>query len=180
MDTGLLLLRIVVGLLLAGHGAQKLFGWFGGYGIAGTGQYMESLGYRPGKVNAALAGTGELLGGLLLTVGFLTPLGAAAIVAVMINAIVAVHVGNGPWVTEGGYEYNLVLIAVALAVAAIGPGALSVDDTIGWHLWGFEWLVVALVLGGLGAATTLIARDPRASDDEADAEDTEDAGSRAA
>jgi putative oxidoreductase len=165
MDTGLLIVRLVVGLLLAGHGAQKLFGWFGGHGIAGTGQFMESLGYRPGKVNAALAGTGELVGGLFFAVGFLTPLAAAAIIAVMLNATFAVHLANGLWASEGGYEYNLVLSAVAAAVAFIGPGSVSVDDTMGWHLSGVAWGVGAIVLGGLGAAVTLVARQNRAGED---------------
>ena len=173
MDTGLLIIRLVVGLLLAAHGAQKLFGWFGGYGIAGTGQFMESLGFRPGRANAAVAGVAELGGGLLFAAGFVTPLGAAAIVGVMLNAIAAVHLRNGPWVTEGGYEYNLVLIAAAIGVAAIGPGAVSVDDTIGWHLAGFEWGVVALLLGGLGAAMTLIARQEPAAGDAGSAQEAD-------
>jgi putative oxidoreductase len=163
MDTGLLIIRIVVGLLLVGHGTQKLFGWFGGYGIPGTGQFMESLGYRPGRLNAAMAGLGEALGGLLFALGLLTPLAAAAIIAVMLNAIAAVHFKNGQWVTEGGYEYNLVLVAVALGVASAGPGDVSLDNALGWHLAGAEWGAVALILGCLGAAATLIARRPPAA-----------------
>jgi putative oxidoreductase len=159
MDTGLLIARVVVGLLLAGHGAQKLFGWFGGHGIAGTGQFMESLGYKPGRVNAALAGLGELLGGAFLAIGFLTPLAAAAIIAVMPNAIAAVHGANGPWASDGGYEYNLVLSAVAAAIAFTGPGSVSVDNAMGWHLGGVAWGLGAIVLGCLGAAVTLVARE---------------------
>jgi putative oxidoreductase len=164
MHTGLLIIRVVVGLLLVGHGTQKLFGWFGGYGIAGTGQFMESLGYRPGRLNAAAAGLGEALGGLLFALGFLTPLAAAAIIGVMINAIVTVHLRNGPWVSEGGYEYNLVLVAVALGVAFIGPGNASVDNALGWHLAGTAWGVTALVLGGLSAAVTLLSREAGATE----------------
>jgi putative oxidoreductase len=174
MHTGLLIIRVVVGLLLAGHGTQKLFGWFGGYGIPGTGQFMESLGYRPGKLNAAMAGLGEALGGLLFALGLLTPLAAAAIIAVMLNAVVAVHFKNGPWVTEGGYEYNLVLVATALGVAFTGPGKVSLDNAFGWHLAGAEWGVAALALGCVGAATTLIARRaPAAAADEGAASDAD-------
>jgi putative oxidoreductase len=169
-------LRLVVGLLLAGHGAQKLFGWYGGHGIAGTGKFFEQLGYKPGKVNAALAGLGEGLGGLLLAIGFLTPLAVAALVAVMINAIASVHAPNGLWVTEGGYEYNLVLIASALLVAFAGPGAVSFDHGLGWHLQGMIWGFGALVLGTLGASVTLVSRDQTAA--EADA--GEDAETKAA
>jgi putative oxidoreductase len=178
MDTGLLVIRVVVGLLLVGHGTQKLLGWFGGYGIAGTGQFMESLGYRPGRVNAALAGLGETLGGSLFALGLLTPLGAAAIIAVMLNAIVSVHLRNGPWVTEGGYEYNLVLSAVALGVAFTGPGTASLDNALGWNLAGVDWGLTALVLGVLGGAVTLISRRaPAAAVDEST---TADADTRAA
>jgi putative oxidoreductase len=176
MDTALLIMRVVVGLLLAGHGAQKLFGWFGGYGPSGTGQFMESLGYRPGRVHAVLAGLGETLGGVLR---FLTPLAAAAVIAVMINAIVSVHRSSGLWVTEGGYEYNLVLIVIAFAIAAIGPGTTSVDNSIGWHLWGLQWGLGALLLGGLGAVVTLVARDTDAAEAGADA-DAGDKETRAA
>ncbi|MDQ1373570.1 MAG: putative oxidoreductase [Actinomycetota bacterium] len=168
MDTGVLIIRVVVGLLLAGHGAQKLFGWFGGHGVAGTGHFMESLGFRPGKLNAALAGLGELLGGLFFAVGFLTPLAAAAMIAVMLNAIAAVHFANGVWLSDGGYEYNLVLITVAAGIAFTGPGAVSVDDKIGWHLLGVQWGIVAIVLGCLGAAVTLVARQrPAATGEDA-------------
>src|SRR5688500_10153150 len=109
MDIGLLLIRVVLGGFLAGHGLQKLFGWFGGHGIAGTGGFFETLGYRPGKRHAVLAGATELVGGVLLVVGFLTPLAAAMVVGVMVNAAGAVHWRNGLWVTEGGIEYPFVL-----------------------------------------------------------------------
>jgi putative oxidoreductase len=158
MDTGLLIIRIVIGALLVGHGTQKLFGWFGGYGVAGTGQFMESLGYRPGKLNAALAGLGEALGGLFFALGLLTPLAAAAVIAVMVNAIVAVHLRNGVWVSDGGYEYNLVLSAVAAGIAFTGPGTASLDNAFGWHLAGVEWGIAAIVLGALGAGVALVAR----------------------
>src|SRR5690242_8578993 len=98
MDLALFVLRVVVGLLLAGHGAQKLWGAFGGHGLAGTGAFFESIGMRPGRFNAQVAGTSEFLGGLLLALGLLTPLGATLIISVMTVAIITVHGKNGPWV----------------------------------------------------------------------------------
>src|SRR5437660_7323953 len=108
MDTGVFLLRIVIGLFFAGHGAQKLFGWFGGHGLQGTGGFFHGLGYRPGKPFAALAGSSEFGGGLLFALGLFTPFAAAALIGVMFNAVMAVHVKYGPVVTNGGLEYPLV------------------------------------------------------------------------
>jgi putative oxidoreductase len=154
MDLALFALRVVIGLLMAGHGAQKLFGSFGGHGITGTGQFFESLGLRPGERHARLAGLGEMGGGLLLLLGLFTPLGAAAVIGVMVVAILTVHGPKGLWVTEGGYEYNLVLIAVAFALASAGPGAWSLDNAIGVNAAGAGWGLLALaagILGGMGA-----------------------------
>ncbi|MED1822607.1 DoxX family protein [Brevibacillus agri] len=123
MDLGLLIIRLVVGLSFAGHGAQKLFGWFGGYGLKGTGGWLESIGVKPGVTMALLAGLAELVGGLLFAAGVGTWVGALLIVFTMLVAIVKVHGQNGYWVTQNGYEYNLSLIAVAIGVALIGPGA---------------------------------------------------------
>src|SRR2546429_7912916 len=109
MDFGLLVLRLVVGGLFIGHGTQKLFGWFGGYGLEGTGGFMETLGYRPGKRFAVMGGIAEAGGGLLLFLGLLTPLAAAAIIGMMINAIFAVHVENGAGGQNNGYEEPPVL-----------------------------------------------------------------------
>ncbi len=120
-----------VGGLLAGHGAQKLFGWFGGHGPAGTAEFFENVGVRPGRRNAIAAGTAEAAGGALLVAGLLTPLAGAALSSVMITAMRQVHAGNGPWVTEGGYEYNLVLIVVVAALAVLGPGVISLAGTLG-------------------------------------------------
>ena len=127
MEWGLLILRVTVGLLFAGHAMQKLAGWFGGYGIAGTGGFFESIGLKPGRTMAILAGLSELVGGLLFAVGLLTPLAAALLVLIMLISIIKVHGKHGLWVTQNGYEYNLVLIAVAIAVALIGPGYYSID-----------------------------------------------------
>ncbi|MFD2369512.1 DoxX family protein [Brevibacillus sp. GCM10020057] len=123
MDLGLLLIRLVIGLTFAAHGTQKLFGWFGGYGLKGTGGWLESIGVKPGVLMALLAGLGELVGGLLFAAGVGTWIGAILIALTMLVAIVKVHGPNGYWATQNGYEYNLALIAVAIGVALIGPGA---------------------------------------------------------
>ncbi|MBL0385156.1 DoxX family protein [Tumebacillus sp. ITR2] len=120
---GLLIIRLVIGLTFVGHGAQKLFGWFGGTGVSETGQWLESIGIKPGgKIWAVVAGACELIGGLLFAAGWMTPLGAALITIIMIDAIITVHGRNGYWLTNNGFEYNFVLIAVTIGVAFIGPG----------------------------------------------------------
>jgi putative oxidoreductase len=127
---GLLLIRLVVGLLFIGHGAQKLFGWFGGYGPKGTGGWMDSIGIKPGVFMAVLAGLMELLGGFLLAAGLFTPLAAILIALTMIGAILKVHVKNGIWVSANGYEYPLVLLTVVIGIALSGAGAYSLDALI--------------------------------------------------
>ncbi|MFG2356382.1 DoxX family protein [Streptomyces sp. NPDC048521] len=154
-DWGLLLLRLTFGLLMAAHGAQKLFGVFGGDGLTATGRAFASLGYRPGKVFALIGSLSEFLGGLGLALGLLTPLAAAAVIGVMINAMVTVTAAHGLWETDGGVEYNVSIAVVALAVAAIGPGRLSVDRFLPWGRGGWAEAALALVLGGVGAAITL-------------------------
>ena len=160
MDMGLLLLRLVVGLTMAAHGGQKLFGWFGGYGLSGTGGWLESIGFRPGKVQAAAAGTSELVGGLLLALGFLTPVGAALVITVMVVAIISVHLPKGFFVTSGGFEYNLVLLAAAAALAFTGPGVYSLDARQGLDLAGVVAGVVAVVAGLMFGGVALAARRP--------------------
>ncbi len=128
MDVGRTALRLTIGPLFVGHGTQKLFGWFGGHGLEGTGGFFESLGLRPGKRHATAAGVSEALGGALLTLGALTPVAAGMISGTMITALRKVHLGKGPWVTNGGYEYNAVLIAAMLALVETGPGRPSVDE----------------------------------------------------
>lgn len=157
----LVLLRVVVGLLFVGHGTQKLFGWFGGHGPEGTGGFLASLGYHPGKRHAVLAGLTEAGGGLLLALGFLTPLAVAAMVGVMVNAIGSAHWKQGLWVTDGGFEYPLVLAVIAAGVGLAGPGAYSVDHlfqraTAAWHPWGLGWGLVATAVG-LGSGLVLLA-----------------------
>jgi putative oxidoreductase len=154
MSLGLLVLRVVVGALFVGHGTQKLFGWFGGHGLDGTGAWMGSLGFRRGRFWAAVAGLAESLGGLLLALGFLTPLAAAAIVGVMTTAVLAVHLRNGVWNSDGGYELPLVYATAATAIAFTGPGAYSLDRVIGLAIDPVTSGIVALVLGLL--AGTLV------------------------
>ena len=124
-DVALLVLRLVVGLLFVGHGTQKLFGWFGGYGVAGTGQWLESVGIKPGKLMAAMAGASELGAGLLLILGLFIPIAALLIIATMLMSIVKVSGKNGLWVQNGGFEYNLVLIAVAAVLTLTGAGSFG-------------------------------------------------------
>jgi putative oxidoreductase len=152
MKIGRLILRLVVGGYFVGHGTQKLFGWFGGHGPAGTAQFFESLGLRPGKQHAIAAGTAEAGGGALLVLGAATPLASAALIGTMLTAIKRVHLKNGPWVTDQGYEYNLVLIAAVAALAETGPGSPSIDDARGSTMYGPKWAVLSLLLGALGAA----------------------------
>ena len=158
MSIGLLILRLVVGLSLAAHGAQKLFGWFGGYGLAGTGQFLEQLGFRPGRLYAAPAGIAEVAGGLFLAAGFLTPVAAAAVVAVMLVAAVSVHIEKGFFAHNGGYEYTLVLAGAAVALVFTGPGALSLDQALGSSRSGDTWGVAALAAGLVGGAVPLLSR----------------------
>ena len=127
VSVGLLLLRVVIGVAFIGHGAQKLFGWFGGYGPKGTGGWMESIGIRPGVAMAVAAGIMELVGGVLFTAGLLTPVAAVLIAATMLGAIIKVHAPNGFWSTSNGIEFPLTVLVVAVAVALTGPGSISLD-----------------------------------------------------
>lgn len=150
MDLVLLVLRIVVGGLFVGHGAQKLFGAFGGHGLAGTAGFFEAIGLRPGHLHARVAGGAEFFGGALLMLGLVTPFAAAALIATMVAAVITVHYAKGVWVTDGGYEYNLVIIAVAFTLAGAGPGSWSLDHAIGMHLNGAIWALAALAAGLIG------------------------------
>jgi putative oxidoreductase len=165
MTLGLLVLRAIVGLLLVGHGAQKLFGVWGGSGLEGTGGFFQQLRLHPGRPMAFMAGASELGGGLLIALGLLTPVGALLITATMVTAIATVHFAKGIWSTAGGYEYNLVLIAVVFALSAIGAGNWSLDHALGLSMAGDGWAIGELALaiaGGLGAVAvgrTLHARE---------------------
>lgn len=158
MIIGMLLLRVTVGLILAAHGAQKLFGWFGGGGLEGTGKGFEGLGFHPGRRAALMAGLAETGGGLLLALGLFTPLAAAMIIGVMLVAVGGIHFKNGFFNTGGGWEYNLVIVAAVLSVAFTGPGPLSLDAVLGYQLHGPRWGVAALALGVLAAVVQLAGR----------------------
>jgi putative oxidoreductase len=162
MDTGLLLARVVVGSVMAAHGAQKLFGWFGGYGIAGTGGYFESLGFRPGRFFAAAAGFSEAAGGSLLALGLLGPLGPAMIVAVMVVAMATVHWPNGLFAQNGGVEVPLLYAVIAAAIAFTGYGAYSLDAALGLS-WSEPVIRVVLALGVLGGFANLAIRKTEAA-----------------
>jgi putative oxidoreductase len=157
-----LLLRILVGGLFVGHGTQKLFGWFGGHGPDATGQMFEGIGMRPGRRNALAAGAAEAGGGAALALGLATPLAASALIATMLTAINRVHLKNGPWATNGGYEYNLVLIAAALALTEFGPGAPSIDEALGIERSGPRWALAALAAGVTGAVGAHLAAEAHA------------------
>jgi putative oxidoreductase len=156
------ILRITIGLLFVGHGTQKLFGWFGGKGLDATAESFESMGLYPGRENAVAAGATEALGGALLALGALTPLALGALVGVMITAVRTVHWKNGVWVTEGGYEYNLVLIAALLALAEGGPGPLSLDGALGHGSGSLLEAAGMLSLGAAGSYATVEAAKRRA------------------
>jgi putative oxidoreductase len=142
MAYGLLLLRVVTGGTLFAHGAQKLFGWFGGGGVRGTAGFFRNLGFRAPAAMAVLAGLGEV-GGLSFAAGFLTPLASLGIAVVMLTAIGVVHWSRGFFNSAGGYEFNLLILTVAIAVAATGPGRFSIDRAIGWddNITGLWWAV---------------------------------------
>jgi putative oxidoreductase len=161
MDTGLLVARVVLGPLLAAHGAQKLFGWFGGYGIAGTGGYFEGLGFRPGRLFAALAGFVEFAGGLLIALGLLGPIAPAAIVSVMIVAAITVHWAHGVFAMNNGIEVPLLYATAAAALALTGFGRYSFDAALGLSsAWtpGVEWIALAtgIAVGFLNLAARRI------------------------
>ncbi len=158
-DAGLLILRVIVGLIFVGHGLQKLAGWFGGHGLAATAGYFGLLGLRPAKLWAILAGLGETLGGAGLALGLLTPYAAAAVIAVMLSAIAFVHWSKGLWNANGGYEYNLVLVAVAAVVGLMGPGAYSLDAIVSrssYPLTTIEAFIVGVALAVIALCIELL------------------------
>ncbi len=151
MRFGIAILRALVGGLFIGHGLQKLTGAFGGYGLEGTADGFEQMGLRPGKVHATAAGVAEAGGGALLVAGLATPVAASALTGVMTVAIQKVHLPNGPWASNGGYEYNATLMAAVFAITADGPGAFALDR----REWGTGWAVAELVAGLAGATAML-------------------------
>src|SRR3954462_3653532 len=148
MNVGKVALRGVIGPLFVGHGTQKLFGWFGGHGLEGTAGFFEQgIGLRPGKRHAMAAGLSEAVGGALITLGAFTPAAAGMVIGTMVTAIRKVHAPKGPWATEGGYEYNAVLIAAMVALAESGPGKPSVDAALFPRMKGAGWALMGLAPG---------------------------------
>jgi len=164
MTIGLLIVRVVIGALFVGHGVQKLFGWFGGQGIEGTAGLMESLRYRNGRVAAVAAGVTETASGLLLALGLFTPLAAAGIIGVMVNAMVSVHLRNGLWNANGGVELPLVYAVTVAALAFTGPGAFSFDRLVGLHQAGVTYGIGAVALGIAAGLVALAQRRPGRDD----------------
>lgn len=147
LDAALLVVRIVLGLGMASHGAQKLFGWFGGHGLRGTGAFFETMGFRPGTLFAGMAGLGEFGGGLLLAVGLAGPVGPAVVVVTMVVAMRVAHRGKGFFATSGGIELPLAYAAGIGGFAVIGHGAYAVDRWLGLaSFWtpGLGWTALAI------------------------------------
>jgi putative oxidoreductase len=149
------LTRVLIGTLFVGHGTQKLKGWFGGPGIDGMTAGMEQMGMRPPRRNAYAAALSETVGGSLLALGLFTPVAASMLTGTMLVAIEKVHRANGPWASNGGWEYNAVLIAAALAFAETGAGALSLDRALGLERAGLAPALAAAAVGAAAAYGTL-------------------------
>jgi len=162
MNEGLLLLRLVFGIVMAAHGSQKLFGWFGGHGIAGTGGFFESLGFRPGKLFATAAGLGEFFGGLLIAAGFLGPVGPALVLSVMTVASISVHWKNGLFAQNNGFEVPLLYATAGVAMAFTRFGAFSIDAILGISASPL-FISAALLVGIVGALGTLAMRNVNAA-----------------
>ena len=161
MHEGFFIVRAVTGALMAAHGSQKLFGWFGGYGLDGTGGFFEALGFRPGRLFAAAAAFSELIGGVLIPLGFMGPVGPALVLAVMIVAAATVHWHHGLFATSNGIELPLLYGTIAVALALGGPGVYSLDGLFGLTaFWtpGLRW--AALLVGIVGGAANLAVRRP--------------------
>ena len=159
ISAGLLILRLVVGLAMAAHASQKLFGWFGGHGLAGTGGFFEMLGFRPGRTFALAAGATELLSGILIALGFLGPIGSALMLSVMIVAAVTVHWKNGFFASAGGIELTVLFSVAAVALAFTGFGAFSLDAITGLDAYFTPTeAIAALLLGVVGAIGNLSLR----------------------
>lgn len=159
LSSGLLIARLVFGSLMVAHGTQKLFGWLGGYGLAGTGGFFDSLGFRPGKAFAAAASLTEITGGLLLALGFLGPVGPALIISVMIVAAISVHWQHGLFASTNGIELPLLYAAMALTIALTGPGVFSLDAVLGLtSLWTPRVVLAAIAIGIVGGVANLALR----------------------
>jgi putative oxidoreductase len=153
LGLGLLVARVLVGLAMAAHGTQKLFGWFGGYGLGPTGEFMVQLGFNQGRVFAAMASIIEITSGLLVALGFLGPVGPALMISVMLVAVITVHWKNGLFASKNGIEIPLLYASAALVFAVVGYGPYSLDAMTGMHdPWvpSYTWTVIAIgILGAL-------------------------------
>jgi len=161
ISLALLVLRVAFGLIVAAHGAQKVFGWWGGSGFAGWTGALKSMRIRPAMPFAVASAASELLGGLALAVGFLTPLVAFGIIATQLVAITLIHIPQGFWTSKGGYEFNLAIVAAMFAVAIAGPGAYSLDGLFGINFPEPATFIVLAILTILGAGVALGTRTPQ-------------------
>jgi putative oxidoreductase len=155
VDIGLLVLRVVTGLVWCGHGSQKLFGWFGAKQRGTLEAEFTHFGYHPPLLFGYLAGTTELIGGALLCLGFATPVGAGLLAIVAVQATAAAKWRNGPWIQDDGYEYLLVLVAIGVSFAFIGAGRLSLDHALGTS---FAGVTAGIVVAAVALATPLLPR----------------------
>jgi putative oxidoreductase len=161
LDLGFLFARVLIGLLMAAHGAQKLFGWFGGHGLEGTGAFMGQLGFQPGRLFATAAALGEVTSGVLIAVGLFGPVGPALMLAVMVVAAMSVHWRNGLFATGNGIELPLLYSIAAIRFALTGPGRYSLDALLGFHwAWTPRVIWIALAAGVLGGVVNLALRRP--------------------
>ena len=161
---GLLFVRVILGLLMAAHGSQKLLGWFGGHGLAGTAGFFDSMGFRPGRFFATLASATEVGSGLLLALGFLGPIGPALMISVMIVAAVSMHLRNGLFAANNGIEVPLLYGVVAAGLLLTGPGQYSLDAALGLDILATPMIAwAALAIGVLGGIMNLFARRPVAA-----------------
>jgi putative oxidoreductase len=159
LGVGLLIARLVVGLVMAAHGAQKAFGWFGGYGLHATGEFFVQLGFRPGRTFAAAAATTEIVSGLLVATGLLGPIGPALMLSVMIVAAVTVHWEHGLFAATNGIEVPLLYSVAAVSLALIGYGQYSLDAALGLgHYWTLELTLGVLAAGIVGGFGNLVLR----------------------
>jgi len=159
LGTGLLLARLILGVLMAAHGTAKLSHWFGGYGVAGTAGFFEQLGFRPARLFVITASLSEVVGGILMALGLLGPVGPALVLSVMIVAAVSVHWGKGLFAGTNGIEVPALYAAGAVALALTGPGPFSLDPVLGIdHVWTSAVKVAVLAIGAVGGVVNLLAR----------------------